>query len=122
MKNYYDFKKSVIGKLNRILEEKIERLVLPQNTFGYSAKTGHYTVSPFGAGTYIISVVLPDLDRYNDFYEVFYGDDDVYFSEVNWKRDSVYGYFGVDLYVSEGNLESAQAYVKEILTEIEEED
>jgi len=122
MKNYHDFKKSVIQKLYNIMEEKIERLVLPQNTFGYNAAKGHYTVSPFGAGTYIISVVLPDLATYNDFYEEFYGDEDVYFSEVNWKRDSVYGYFGVDLYVSDSSLESAQAYIKDILEEIAKED
>ena len=120
MKNYHDFKKSVFQKLNKIMEDKIERLVLPRNTFGYSAKNGHYTVSPFGAGTYIISVVLPDLDTYNNFYEEFYGEEDVFFTEINWKRDTVYGYFGVDLYVSEGNLESAQAYIKNIFDAIEE--
>ena len=48
MKNYYDFRKTVKQKLNRILEEKIERLVLPQNAFGYTAKKGHYVVTPFG--------------------------------------------------------------------------
>lgn len=122
MKNYHDFKKSVMRKLHKIMEEKIERLVLPQNTFGYSSAKGHYTVSPFGSGTYIISVVLPDLDTYNDFYEEFYGDDDECFSEVNWKRDSVYGYFGVDLYVSDACLEHAQSYIKGILEAIEKQD
>ena len=118
MRNYYDFRKSIMQKLNKIVEDKISRLVLPQNAFGYSASKGYYNVSPFTTGTYIISVVLPDLDTYNDFYEEFYGDEKVYFSDIKWKRDNTFRQYGVDLYVSEGSLESAQAYIKDILEEI----
>lgn len=121
MKNYYDFRKSINQKLSRILEEKIERLVLPQNAFGYSAAKGHYNVSPFGVAQYIISVVLTDIDTYNDFYNEYYEyEDSKHPYEVNWKRDSVYGYYGADIYVPESRLEEAQALVKEILANIEE--
>ena len=122
MKNYYDFRKTVKQKLNRILEEKIERLVLPQNAFGYTAKKGHYVVTPFGVSQYIISVVLPDLDTYNDFYNAYYDGDDEIFSEINWKRDGVYGQFGADMYINEARLEDAQALVKEIFERIADED
>lgn len=121
MKNYYDFRKSINQKLSRILEEKIERLVLPQNAFGYSAAKGHYNVSPFGVAQYIISVVLTDIDTYNDFYNEYYEyEDSKHPYEVNWKRDGVYGYYGADIYVPESRLEEAQALVKEILANIEE--
>ena len=120
MKNYYDFRKSVNQKLSKILEEKIERLVLPQNAFGYSAVKGHYNVTPFGTAQYVISVVLKDLDAYNDFYNEYYEDEFPGFTDVNWKRDSVYGYFGVDFYVSEASLEGAQAKIKDIFNDIEE--
>lgn len=120
MKNYYDFRKSVNQRLAKILEEKIERLCLPQNAFGYSASNGYYNVTPFGTNTYIISVVLPNRETYDDFYEEFYGDEDTYFTDVNWKRDGVLGYYGVDLYVSEGSLEAGQAKIKEILADIAE--
>lgn len=120
MKNFYDFRKTVNQKLGKILEEKIERLCLPQNAFGYTASNGHYTVTPFGTNTYIISVVLPNRETYDDFYEEFYGDEDTYFSDINWKSDGVYGYYGVDLYVSEGSLEEGQAKVKDILEAIKE--
>lgn len=122
MKNYYDFRKSVNQKLSRILEEKIEKLVLPQNAFGYSAAKGHYNVSPFGTSTYIISVVLKSAEAYDDFYNEYYEDEKrgEIFSDVNWKRDNVYGYYGVDLYVSETALEAGQAYIKEIFNAIEE--
>ncbi len=122
MKNYYDFRKTVKQKLNRILEEKIERLVLPQNAFGYTAKKGHYVVTPFGVSQYIISVVLPDLDTYNDFYNAYYDGEDEIFSEINWKRDSVYGQFGADMYINEARLEDAQALIKEIFERIADED
>lgn len=119
MKNYFDFKKSINQKLNRILEEKIERLVLPQNAFGYTASNGHYIVTPFGTSQYIISVVLPNLDVYEDFYNAYYdNDDDEVFTEANWKRDGVYGQFGVDLYINESRLEEGQSLVKEILDRI----
>ena len=123
MKNYFDFKKTVNQKLNTILEEKIERLVLPQNAFGYSGKKGHYVVTPFGVSEYIISVVLPDLDTYNDFYNAYYDNDDQenLFTAENWKRDGVYGQFGVDLYVNEARLEEGQAFVKELFERIDEE-
>lgn len=120
MKNYYDFKKSVNQKLKSILEEKITRLCLPRNAFGYTASNGYYNVTPFGTKTYIISVVLPNRETYDDFYEEFYGDEEDFFSDINWKRDGVLGYFGVDLYVSEGALEKAQAKVKDILEAIKE--
>lgn len=121
MKNYYDFRKSINRKLSTILEEKIERLVLPQNAFGYSAAKGHYNVSPFGVAQYIISVVLKDLDTYNDFYNEYYEyEDSKHPYEVKWKRDGVYGYYGADIYVPESRLEEAQALVKEIFTNIEE--
>lgn len=120
MKNYYDFRKSVNKKLQSILEEKVERLCLPQNAFGYTASNGYYNVTPFGTKTYIISVVLPNRETYDDFYEEFYGDEDTYFSDINWKKDNVYGYYGVDLYVPEGNLEAGQAKVKDILEAIKE--
>ena len=123
MKNFYDFRKSVNQKLSTILEEKITRLILPQNAFGYSAGKGNYTVTPFGTADYIISVVLKDLDAYNDFYNEFYEDEDEnlkLFRDINWKRDGVYGYYGVDLYVQEASLEEGQAKVKDILHDIEE--
>lgn len=120
MKNYIDFRKSINQKLSRILEDKIERLVLPQNAFGYSAAKGHYNVSPFGTSEYIISVVLNDLDAYNSFYNEYYEDEFSGFTAVNWKRDGVYGYYGVDFYVSEASLEKGQAVVKDILRNIEE--
>lgn len=122
MKNYYDFRKSINTKLTRILEEKIERLVLPQNAFGYSAAKGHYNVTPFGTAQYIISVVLKDAEAYEDFYNEYYEDEKrgEIFTDLNWKRDGVYGYYGVDLYVPEVSLEAGQAYVKEILDAINE--
>lgn len=120
MKSYLDFRNSINQKLSRILEEKIERLVLPQNAFGYSAAKGHYNVTPFGTSEYIISVVLNNLDAYNDFYNEYYEEEDKHPYQVNWKRDSVYGYFGADIYVAESRLEEAQALVKEILAAIEE--
>ena len=123
MRNYFDFKKSVNQKLNKILEEKIERLVLPQNAFGYTAKNGHYTVTPFGVSQYIISVVLPNLDVYNDFYNAYYdNDDDQIFTDINWKRDNVFGFYGADLYINEARLEDGQALVKDILERIANED
>lgn len=120
MKNYYDFRKTVTQKLSNILEEKIERLVLPENAFGYSAQKGHYNVSPFGTAEYIISVVLNNLDAYNDFYNEFYEEDYDFFTAINWKRDGVYGYYGVDLYVPEASLELGQSKVKEMLDSINE--
>lgn len=122
MMNYYDFRKNVKQKLSKIMEEKIERLVLPQNAFGYSAAKGHYTVTPFGVAQYIISVVLNDLDAYNDFTNEYYEDEKrgEIFTDINWKRDSVYGYYGVDLYVPEVSLEAGQAYIKEIFDNIAE--
>ena len=42
------------------------------------------------------------------------------FTDINWKRDSVYGYYGVDLYVPEVSLEAGQAYIKEIFDNIVE--
>lgn len=124
MKNYYDFRKTVNQKLAKIMEEKIERLVLPQNAFGYSGKKGHYIVTPFGVSQYIISVVLPDIEAYNDFYNAYYDNDNDYngvFTDLNWKRDGVYGQYGVDLYVNEAALEEGQAAVKELFERIDEE-
>lgn len=120
MKNYYDFRKSINQKLAKIMEEKVERLVLPQNSFGYSANKGHYNVSPFGTNDYIISVVLNDLDAYNDFYNEYYEDEFTGFTDIKWKRDGVLGYFGVDFYVPDSSLEAGQAKVKEIFRDIEE--
>lgn len=122
MKNFYEFRKAINQKLSRILEEKIEKLVLPQNAFGYSAEKGHYNVSPFGTSTYIISVVLKDSEAYNDFYNEYYEDEKrgEIFTDINWKHDGVYGYYGVDLYVPEVSLEAGQAYIKEIFDNIKE--
>ncbi len=123
MKNFYEFRKAVKGKLNRILEEKIDTIVLPRNAFGYSAKKGHYNVTPFGTSDYIISVVLNGEEEYNDFYNEFYENEEEnteIFNTINWKSDRVVGYHGVDLYVNEASLEQAQSIVKGIFEAIEE--
>lgn len=120
MKNYYDFRKTVKQKLSKIMEEKIEKLVLPQNVFGYSAALGHYTVSPFGTAKYIISVVLDGKEAYDDFYNEYYEDEFAGFTDIKWKSDGVYGFFGVDFYVPEESLEAGQAKVKELLAILEE--
>lgn len=119
MKNYYDFKKDVNCKLAQILEDKITRLVLPRNAFGYTGNNASYTVSPFGVREYLITVIFESLDVYNAFMEEFYKvENSDLFSTVNWKRDGVYGFYGVDLYVNRDRLEEAQAVIKNLLHNI----
>lgn len=119
MKNYYDFKKNINSKLERILEDKITRLVLPRNAFGYTGNNASYTVSPFGVKEYLITVIFESLEVYNTFMEEFYKvkNQDL-FSAINWKRDGVYGFYGVDLYVNRDRLEEAQSFIKNLLHNI----
>lgn len=119
MKNYYDFRKDVHNKLTRIVEEKISRLVLPKNSFGYTGTKASYTVSPFGVREYLITVILQDKDTYDQFIDEFYElDDESLFSTTNWKRDGIWGFYGVDLYVNRDRLEEAQSVIKDLFEKI----
>lgn len=121
MTNYYDFKKITLGKLNNILEEKITKLSDVKPVRGYSAKVGHYTVSPFGVNTYIISVVLPSKEVADNFYTEYYKDSSLepgVFEDSRWKLDKVYGWYGVDIYVNSNRVEEAESEVKKLLDKL----
>lgn len=112
-KDFLKFKKITESKLNTIREEKVSKLILPDNAWGYTGNIGSYSAAPFAIDSYYFTIWSKKPETIKDLGKEIVSND--IFSSTSIIVDNVLPLYRITTYVNMNNKEAAEAVIKEII-------